>query len=111
MKKLSNYKMIILLLLVLQFVIPMEVNAQRGCCSHHGGVVGCNENGRQICRDGTLSPSCTCTPTITYIYGCTDSAAKNYNPKANKNDGSCKYYIYGCTDPEAKNYKEEAEKK
>ena len=110
MKRLFNYKMIILLLLVLQFVIPMTVNAQRGCCSHHGGVAGCSENGRQICRDGTLSPSCTCTPTITYVYGCTDSSAKNYNPKANKNDGSCKYYIYGCTDKTAKNYDINAEK-
>lgn len=110
MKGLLNNKIIILLLLVLQLVMPMTVNAQRGCCSHHGGVAGCSENGRQICRDGTLSPSCTCTPTITYVYGCTDSSAKNYNPKANKNDGSCKYYIYGCTDPKAKNYKEEAEK-
>lgn len=90
--------------------MPITVNAQRGCCSHHGGVAGCNENGRQICRDGTLSPSCTCTPTITYVYGCTDSSAKNYNPKANKNDGSCQYYIYGCTDPEAKNYDINAEK-
>lgn len=30
-----------------------------GCCSHHGGVQGCS-NGRQVCRDGTLSPTCTC---------------------------------------------------
>lgn len=88
----------------------MTVDAQRGCCSHHGGVAGCSENGRQICRDGTLSPTCTCTPTNTYVYGCTDSSAKNYNPKANKSDGSCQYYVYGCTDPEAKNYNEKAEK-
>jgi hypothetical protein len=33
--------------------------AQRGCCSHHGGVCGCS-NGRQACCDGTLSPSCRC---------------------------------------------------
>ena len=38
--------------------------AQRGCCSHHGGVAGCNEYGRTICNDGTLSPSCTCTSII-----------------------------------------------
>ena len=44
------------------FFIPTVVNAQRGCCSHHGGVSGCSSGGRQVCRDGTLSPSCTCTP-------------------------------------------------
>ncbi len=32
---------------------------QRGCCSHHGGVCGC-EGGRKVCCDGTFSPSCTC---------------------------------------------------
>jgi len=108
MKKIINSKIILFILLV--FIVPMRVSAKRGCCSHHGGVAGCNENGRQICRDGTLSPTCTCTPTVTYIYGCTDSSAKNYNSKANKNDGSCKYYVYGCTDPEAKNYDINAEK-
>lgn len=35
-----------------------EVN-RRGCCSHHGGVCGC-ENGRAKCCDGTLSPTCGC---------------------------------------------------
>ncbi|UFH60474.1 hypothetical protein [Sulfurovum mangrovi] len=34
--------------------------AKRGCCSHHGGVCGCNDSGRQVCCDGTLSPTCTC---------------------------------------------------
>ena len=96
--------------LIIMLIFPVTANAQRGCCSHHGGVAGCSENGRQVCRDGTLSPSCTCTPTVTYIYGCTDSSAKNYNSRANKDNGSCQYYIYGCTDPEAKNYNDKAEK-
>ncbi len=34
--------------------------SQRGCCSHHGGVLGCAKNGRTICRDCTYSPSCYC---------------------------------------------------
>ena len=35
--------------------------AKSGCCSHHGGVAGCdNASGRQRCRDGSLSPSCMC---------------------------------------------------
>lgn len=41
-------------------LITNSANARRGCCSHHGGVSGCS-GGRQLCRDGTLSPSCTCS--------------------------------------------------
>jgi len=33
--------------------------SQSGCCSWHDGVCGC-EDGRKVCCDGTLSPSCTC---------------------------------------------------
>ncbi len=32
---------------------------ERGCCSWHQGVCGCS-NGRTVCCDGTLSPSCNC---------------------------------------------------
>ncbi|MFZ5770523.1 MAG: hypothetical protein ACOY4W_03765 [Thermodesulfobacteriota bacterium] len=32
---------------------------RRGCCSWHGGVCGC-EDGRALCCDGTLSPTCGC---------------------------------------------------
>ena len=38
-----------------------QLLARRGCCSHHGGVSGCDEaSGMMRCRDGSLSPSCTC---------------------------------------------------
>lgn len=33
--------------------------ARSGCCSHHQGVCGCS-GGRNVCCDGTFSPSCTC---------------------------------------------------
>ena len=34
---------------------------RRGCCSHHGGVCGCNGGtGHQLCCDGQDSPSCGC---------------------------------------------------
>jgi len=32
---------------------------RRGCCSWHSGVCGCS-NGRAVCCDNTLSPSCGC---------------------------------------------------
>jgi hypothetical protein len=34
-------------------------HGRSGCCSWHGGVCGC-EDGRAVCCDGTLSPSCGC---------------------------------------------------
>jgi hypothetical protein len=38
------------------------------------------------------------------VYGCSDQLALNYNPLANKDDGSCIYTILGCTDLTAFNY-------
>jgi hypothetical protein len=32
---------------------------RRECCSHHGGVCGC-EMGRALCCDKRVSPSCGC---------------------------------------------------
>lgn len=34
--------------------------SKSGCCSWHGGVCGCTGS-RQLCCDGSLSPSCTCS--------------------------------------------------
>jgi len=36
-----------------------EQLAKSGCCSWHKGVCGCS-GGRQVCCDGSFSPSCTC---------------------------------------------------
>lgn len=99
-----------LILFLSLLLFPSVVLATKGCCSSHGGVAGCSSSGKQICNDGSLSPSCTCTPTVTYVYGCTDKDANNYNSSANKDDGSCTYYKYGCTDVEASNYDESAER-
>ena len=113
-------KKFIIVMILIMFIIPNNVNAQRGCCSHHGGVVGCSANGKQMCADGTLSPTCTCTPSTnnsvnnnqtyntvqepTYIYGCTDSNAINFNSNATKDDGSCIARKNGCMDSTAINY-------
>lgn len=50
-------KLIFLLVLAILalFLLPNNVNARSGCCSHHGGVCGCG------CCDGT-SLSTTCAP-------------------------------------------------
>ena len=32
---------------------------KRGCCSHHKGVCGCKD-GRALCCDNKLSPTCGC---------------------------------------------------
>lgn len=103
-------KKVVKIIIITMVVIPISVNAGKGCCSSHGGVVGCDSSGRQICKDGSLSPSCTCIPEVTDTYGCTDRTAKNYNSSANKEDGSCIYYVYGCMDKNAKNYNPSAEK-
>jgi hypothetical protein len=39
----------------------------------------------------------------TYIYGCTDSLAINYDPTAGVDDGNC-LFVTGCTDTTAVNY-------
>lgn len=36
-----------------------EEALQQGCCSHHGGVCGCRD-GRRVCCDRQLSPTCRC---------------------------------------------------
>ena len=41
----------------------------------------------------------------TYLFGCTDSLASNYDSSANTDDGSCLYP--GCTDADYLEYDEE----
>ncbi len=99
-------KKIFFLVLIMLVLLPTRVYAQRGCCSRNGGVCGCNKYGRQVCCNGDLSPTCTCTPPT--VYGCTDRNANNYNADANTDDGSCTYTVKGCTDPNANNYNSNA---
>ena len=128
-------KKVVFLIMLLLCLNPISVFAQRGCCSSHGGVVGCS-GGRQLCEDGSLSPTCKCSggstgsssssssspssstyqskssqkAPVNYVYGCTNSNSINYNPKANKDDGSCIAVVNGCMDKEAYNYNEKANK-
>lgn len=50
----------IFIFLVSFFLFIQQAEANRGCCSWHGGVCGCAVNGRTLCCDGSLSPSCQC---------------------------------------------------
>ncbi len=46
---------------VLFFATAVSVYATSGCCSWHDGVSHCDTStGRQVCNDGSYSPSCTC---------------------------------------------------
>jgi hypothetical protein len=47
---------------ILVGLLSGSLEAQRGCCSWHGGVAYCDEKaGRYVCNDGTYSPSCGCS--------------------------------------------------
>lgn len=117
---------ILFLIMLLLCLNPISVFAQKGCCSSHGGVVGCS-GGKQLCADGSLSPTCKCSggstgsssssssnstsqsrssqnAPINYVYGCTNKNSINYNPKANKDDGSCIAIVNGCIDKSAINF-------
>lgn len=74
-------------------VSPSCSDCHRGCCSHHGG-----------CASGSSSNSYT----KTYVYGCTNRNAINYNSNATRDDGSCILKVYGCTDENAVNYNNNA---
>jgi hypothetical protein len=39
--------------------LPGIIPQGQGCCSYHGGECGCSD-GRDVCCDGTYSPTCSC---------------------------------------------------
>ncbi|MBO4582669.1 MAG: hypothetical protein J5714_01245 [Alphaproteobacteria bacterium] len=51
-------RLLLLITVVASLVRPSYANS--GCCSWHGGVARCSNDGRIVCRDGTVSPSCAC---------------------------------------------------
>lgn len=72
-----------------------------------GFLNGLNYYARAGYRYAEFSPGI-----VSFVLGCTDSQANNYNPLANQDDGSCTYgsvggggdNISGCTDESALNY-------
>ncbi len=62
MKNIVKIGYILFLFLVLPILFIKPIQAKSGCCSHHGGVCGCDTNiGSQVCCDGSYSPTCGCT--------------------------------------------------
>ncbi|MEI6850235.1 MAG: hypothetical protein WCK29_04310, partial [archaeon] len=74
-----------------------QANTDDGSCDLNGCVDPAANNYHNEARD-----ACNYD-----VYGCTHgspTAAKNYNPAATVDDGSCQYYSWGCTDSNARNY-------
>jgi len=65
-------------------------------CGDECPIIECNSE----CLNGNIEvwdeEECECIESLVVISGCTDEAAKNYNPSANCSDNSCEF---GCSDP------------
>lgn len=63
MSRFSSLKTSILSIIVcLTMMLLTQAYAAAGCCSHHGGVKGCDTaTNHQLCQDGSASPTCLCT--------------------------------------------------
>ena len=57
-----------------------------------------------LCSTATGCHVSTITGNAPLIPGCTDTAATNYNPLANVDDGTCLSHVPGCMDSDAFNY-------
>ncbi len=55
-----------ILLSLALFCSPLTIFAEAGCCSHHGGVTGCDTSGHLMCKDGTDSPTCPCSGAVSH---------------------------------------------
>jgi hypothetical protein len=84
--------------------LPKNTEARSGCCSHHGGVCGCDTSvGTQVCCDGSYSPSCGCTyispkpvtpqfPDMNATWNWTPNSDKAFNLSVTLNDSSPTQY-------------------
>lgn len=116
MRKVVGY---IVLFLLLSIIPIFNVSAGRGCCSHHGGQAYCS-NGRWICNDGTVSPTCTCSGGSSSSNSSSSSSSSNnsYNnvttrktTTTRKITTTTKKQVYGCMDSSAINYNVDATNK
>ncbi len=85
-----------LILVIILFILVSPVYAQRGCCSHHGGVSSsCTSDCRQICNDGTISPSCMC--------GACNNSSSNTNGNSKRFNYSTNEWEYYNDDKKSSN--------
>lgn len=86
MKKMLRLFSIVLAILI--FFVTTPILAQRGCCSWHGGVSGCDSNtGKLLCSDGTDSPTCACPSmqqTSAFKYLAPKNLSNSYSVLGNK---------------------------
>lgn len=78
----------------------IQPNSYITICAKQGSVV--SMEGLQIIEQGDCGVSYP--PPALDILGCTNSSARNYNPSATIDDGTCIIDILGCTDSRALNY-------
>ena len=86
------------------FAMAGDVIAITGGCGTQE-VLGCTDQKADNYDQKATKDDGSCKYTV---LGCTSQNATNYDAKATKDDGSCIFAIYGCTDPEAENYNEKA---
>lgn len=93
MKKRGSFVLVIIIFCFVFF--PNIIYAKQGCCSHHGGVVGCS-GGRQVCADGTYSPTCTC--------GTYNSNSSNSSNSSSSSLGNSSYKSSNSNSTDDSNY-------
>lgn len=86
MKKLYS----VLLFVFWAYITP--ANAGRGCCSHHGGESGACANGKSVCRDGSLSPTCRCYTNNFNVPSVPFNRPRIPYPQKRNMQGCCSYH-------------------
>lgn len=91
-----------------------QANKDNGSCQYQGTTTGGFDDQEPT---GTTMPGGG-GPTTEVIYGCMNPTALNYNPEANKDNGTCQFNtqapppptVLGCMNPNALNYNPNANK-
>lgn len=121
MEKKKYYLLIIVVIMIVCFIPNVYAHPGRtdsnGChtcrtnCERWGlsyGQYHCHNGGSSSTGSSNSNGSSSVYSAPSYVYGCTDKDSINYNPNANKDNGSCIKKVNGCTDSNAYNYNEKA---
>lgn len=74
------------------------------CCSWGVGSYAVSSNGNVLASGASFTDSESTSFCLGDGFGCTDTAACNYDAEATTDDGTCDYDCTGCTDATACNY-------